>query len=106
MRRKRQSNHPERCPKCARRLTNRAAATSHYRKHVRDGEMQSVGSYFRWAGYWFTYGVIVSKSTALERDFADLLETWKAHRKNARQTSLMKDVFDRFDAVVDGKERR
>lgn len=39
--RTRQSNSAECCPLCSRQLTNRVAAVSHYRAHVRAGELKS-----------------------------------------------------------------
>jgi len=47
-RRTKQSNSREMCPICRRILTNRAAATSHYRSHVKRGEItESESRYFR-----------------------------------------------------------
>lgn len=40
----RQSNKFEYCPLCLRGFENRMAATSHYRKHARNGEIESLGT--------------------------------------------------------------
>lgn len=42
-RRTRQSNKTERCPKCFVRLSNRAAAVSHYRAHAKRDELLQRG---------------------------------------------------------------
>jgi len=62
-RNKHQSNNREWCPVCARPLDNRAAATSHYKRHVREGRLESrPGEYNiqQWANvteYRLTYSV-------------------------------------------------
>lgn len=43
MRRRRQSNRREVCPCCLEILSNRLAATSHYRKHTREGLLEQRG---------------------------------------------------------------
>jgi hypothetical protein len=82
-RRTRNSNRPEYCPLCLRRLAARHAAASHYRAHVRKGELVEVGTRFRIAqptsemeGAAWSRGFQVGASLPDERDIRRARDTY------------------------------
>ena len=88
------SNHAELCPLCLRKLANRLAATSHFRAHVRKGELGELGGYFRTpSGVWFERGVPNTVG-----DPEKQVRQWQSHRRSVLRIGIWNRLEERWQA--------
>lgn len=87
-RRKRQSNSVEYCPYCAKRLTNRASAISHYRSHVPedligDKKLHDNPTSFHFIYSEFGWNRGISESSVRTFGFDNAWRKWHRQKSNA-----------------------